>query len=299
MAYASNTGYTESELTQVWDYAMAEVFPGGPAQNHLETADLLDALDTRLTGYTAFTTLVVVKMRIYDLLEEPYVADAKTKRRVVTDAVQALSRTGVSLDPKVARQTVEFALTRMPLTLPLEADENGPLFQHDVSMEKALLIARVNAYRIARFKLRHSIYVDRTDEQAITNYISREMDTVFTSKAVKKRQDINKVATTEQAHDLAFAVANHLLNTQTIAEKASKTDYPQKKMRALLDNDLLTVINLIEDKIPTHRYDDWDQNEEKAAEVERIPYFIALTMGEIGLLKDSIGRQRQKGSWRN
>ena len=257
----------------------AVVFPGGEQQIASETTEVVTLLNGTVSGENARDILVHAKGRALIAVQSSN--DINEVVQTCTDSV--LNRSEGILDRDMAEKVVDFVFRRLIDQQNKEPKRGNPASWTEMGKEEALEVARLTAYRLAR-------------HQGRTNAASQQVYTVdpvaFITATVrhfltdKRYGHPDKIETAQDARELALNVTGVLVMIYAVKKHGTVSTLDSQDIERLAHEELNRTLDLVRNEESVRHYSDYDPSEARAAHEVRVPFNVALTLGETGLLRD-------------
>ena len=156
----------------------------------------------------------------------------------------------------------------------------------ELTKAEALEVARITAFRLARHLGRANADTQQAYSFDPVTYITTTMHHFLTSW---KNGRPKKIKTQQDAVELSLDMIEVLVLTDFMEKFGEQSIPAPQELHRLTKLELECTLNLMRNKEVFKQYSDYDVSEARAAHDMQVPFDIALTLGEIGLLKDPSG----------
>ena len=271
----------QREVDAIFEKMSKVAFPGGEQQITAEADKVASLLDNSVSQDYAKDLIIHAKGRAFLALQS--INDSAEALQQCIDSVCARSQG--RLDRAMAEKVAAFAYYRLAEQLLNPSSPSGGITWADMTKKEALEVSRVTAYRLARHAGRN--YAVNQDQQIY------DQDPVFFIIAAM-RQFLNpneegeptKIKTLHDAIELCLAVVRTLALTYYTEKHGNDTTPDTRDVNRLANQELVRTLELLRNREAVRHYSDFDPSEARAAHEMQVPFDVALTLSEIGLLKD-------------
>lgn len=277
----------QPQVDDVFRKIEAASFPGGEQQIDVEAAQVVSRLDGGLSHGDARDILVFAKARVLIALQSAPLQSAKDSEEVLRRCIESVRvRSQGQLSRTMAEKVATFAFQRLIEQRREEVSANSSGAWEGMTKEEALKVSRITAYRLARHQGRNdpnSREIYQTDPET---YIIQAMGHfLIDNKAGRPK----RIETQRDALELSRKLAVMLVMRYYMEKHGTDSMPDPQTADRLAQEELELTLALVRDHEEPRQYRDYDPLESGAARQMHVPFDIALTLGEIGLLKDSSG----------
>lgn len=284
MAFWNRKKRRQSEVDALFSKLAAAAFPGGESQIALESDAVVSLLGGNISHEEARDILVHAKGRALIAAQSASSGDDALKRCI--ESVRTRSQGTLSL--AAAETVVLYVFQRL-----IDQQKESPTAARsndwrEMTKEEAMEVARITAYRIARRK-------GRTDPDADVRRLYNMDPAIFIMKYAAawltgdKTEHRKKIDSEHDARELAMDVTRMLVLAHFAEVKHTGQMPNSRELVSLAQEELERTLNLVRNKESVKQYSGFDVSEARAAHDLHVPFDIALTLGETGLLKDPSG----------
>ncbi|MCY4427031.1 MAG: hypothetical protein OXC05_08375 [Halieaceae bacterium] len=272
----------QPQVEDVFRKMTTAVFPDGEHQIALETAEVAALLEDSVSQKDAREILVHAKGRALIALRPGRGREEAIQR--CADSVHARARG--KLDRTMAEKVAFFAFQRL-----IDQQGKPPLggssnTLSEMTKEEALKVSRVTAYRLARHQGRTVASSQKLYNIDPVTYITETMCHFL----IRDKGGIQKKIETERdARELTLDIARMLVLAHYAGIHGTDAIPDSQEVGRLAMGELELTLSLLREKEAVRRHSGYDPSEARAADEMQVPFDIALTLGEIGLLKDPPG----------
>ena len=254
------------------------VFPGGKQQIAEEARKVASLLDNRVSQDLAKNILVHAKGRALLAIQS-----ANDPEEALQRCINSIhTRSQGQLDRAAAEKVAVFAFQSLT-----DQQHSGPTTNWpSMNKDEALEVARITAYRLARHQGRTDPVAQQSYDLDPLTYITASMSHYL---ARGKGQEPGKISTDREAIDLSLDVASTLAVAYYVEKHGTAAPPDPRDIARLAEQELNRTLELLRRKETVRRYSDYDPSEARAAHEMQVPFDVALTLGEVGLLKDHPG----------
>lgn len=272
----------QSEVEAIFRKMAAAAFPGGETQIALEAGAVVSLLNGGASQEDARDFLVHAKGRA--LIAARSAKNGDEALQLCIDSV--LRRSQGKLSRAMAEKVALYAFQRLINQQDTPSLRESPMNWEEMTKEESLEVSRITAYRLARHRGRTDADTQKLYNMDPRGYILAYVVPLLTRDTSGARKEIR---TERDALELSLDVACSLVLAH-YAETYGKGSKPgPDELGRLAQEELDRTLDLVRNKEAVKRHSDYDISEARAAHELQVPFDIALTLGEIGLLRDSPG----------
>ena len=257
-------------------------FPGGEEQIERETSEVVLLLQDRISHDDARKVLVHSKGRL--LIASQSANDDNTMVQRSVDSI--LLRWPEILDRSSAEEVALFAYGRLLDQLRSVKQGSSTSSWTEMSKEEALLVARITAYRVARHQGRTRSDVQNAYDLDPVLFILELASDYLTGDLYTQKK---KIKTRSDALERSLAVARLLALVYQAEKTGAGASRDPEEIDRMAKEEIELTLSLLREPDRVGSYTDCDPSEARAAGNLDVPFYTALRLGEIGLLRDPPG----------
>ena len=272
----------QREVDAIFEKMSKVAFPGGEQQITAEASEIVSLLDNRVSKDYAKDILVHAKGRALLALQSS---------NDITEALQrcidsVYTRSQGRLDRAMAEKVAVFALQRLAEQQQNPSSPDDEIAWAEMTKEESLEVSRVTAYRLARHQGRTDADNQEFYDLDPLTYIIAAMG-YFLSR--NKDGEPTKIKTERDAIELCMDVARTLALAYYVEKNGTASTPDARDVDRLAKHEVERTLELLRNREAVKHYSNLDPSEARAAHEMQVPFDVALTLGEIGLLKDNPG----------
>ena len=272
----------QRQVDDVFRKIMTASFPGGERQIELEAAEVVSRLQDDVSRSDARDILVYAKGRAAIALQSAKDRGEALQRCIDSVRVRSQGR----LSQTQAEEVAVFAFQRLLDQQGEPSDGSGSRTWAEMTKEEALVVSRITAYRLARHQGRNDPRSRQSYEIDPETYIIQAMGYFLIADEAGPQK---RIETRRDALELSWKLAVMLVMSYYIQKHGANTMPDRQTGDRLAQGELELTLALVRKQHAAKRYSDYDPLESSAARQMHVPFDIALTLGEMGLLKDASG----------